>query len=184
MGIPFDLHAMGEGKLVIYDAHALEKSESSEVAQQFIQSLLSLSAIKNPCVTGDARLEVVGLERRGGGRGIFVLNPTSRPIDAEVLFPNEVRVGDLGEQLGRKSSSPSGAVEPFESMASQRFRLEAPPCGVLPMEVLDAQWENELERRQAARVMEETERSALIAAEAELAGWSPGMQDMGASVWS
>ena len=70
VGIPFELHPMGEGRLVVYDAHALEKSESPEVHRQFIQSLMGLAAIKNPCTMGDPRLEVIGLERRGGGRGV------------------------------------------------------------------------------------------------------------------
>lgn len=174
VGVPFELYPMGEGKLVIYDAHALEKAESTEGARQFVQSLLGLAAIKNPCTTSDARLQVVGLERRGGGRGIFVLNPSARPVEGDLLFPNEVCVGDLGAQLscgglGEGEDSAAGSV------ASQRFKLECPPCGVLPMEVMDAQWEDELERRQAARVMEETLRSALSAAESELAGWSESL---------
>jgi len=178
VGLPFELYAMGEGKMVVYDAHALEKAESSEVAHQFVQSLLGLGQIKTPCVTSDARLEVVGLERRGGGRGIFVLNPSSRPLEADLLFPNEVRVGDLGEQLSRQADSGDSDGVSGDLVASQRFRLEAPSCGVLPMEVMDVQWENELERRQAARLMEMTEGAALMAAEAELSGFSDS------SVWN
>lgn len=184
VGIPFELYPMGEGKLVIYDSHALEKAESSEGARQFVQSLLGLAAIKNPCTTSDARLQVVGLERRGGGRGIFVLNPSSRPVEGDLLFPNEVCVGDLGSQLSRNdlfAGDSSTMDAPAGSVASQRFRLECPPCGVLPMEVMDSQWEDELERRQAARVMEETQRSALVAAESELTGWSENMSSEGLS---
>ncbi len=169
MGLPFELYPMGEGKLVVYDAHALEKAESSETGLQFIQSLLGLAGIKNPCTTSDSRLEVVGLERRGGGRGIFVLNPSTRLVEADLLFANEVRIGDLGEQLGRElqaGDGPSG-----DAVASQRFHLAAPPCGVMPMEVMDCEWEDELERRQAMRVMEETQIAAVSAAATELAGW-------------
>ncbi len=170
VGLPFELYPMGEGKLVVYDAHALEKAESSETALQFIQSLLGLAAIKSPCTTSDSRLEVVGLERRGGGRGIFVLNPSSRVVEADLLFANEVRIGDLGEQLGRDHSATESAGSD-EVLAAQRFHLAVPPCGVMPMEVLDAQWEDELERRQAMRVMDETQIAAVSAAATELAGW-------------
>ncbi|MFN7685370.1 MAG: hypothetical protein ACK5QT_08165 [Oligoflexia bacterium] len=168
VGVPFELYSMGEGKLVIYDSHALEKAESTESAQQFVHALLGLAAIKNPCATSDSRLEVIALERRGGGRGVFVLNPSSRAVEADLLFPNEVRVGDLGTQLGNtlEDSNESKDVIP-----SQRFHLAAPPCGVLPLEVMDSEWEDELERRQASRVAEETQGVAFAAASAELSGW-------------
>jgi hypothetical protein len=179
MGVPFELYPMGEGKLIVYDSQALEKAESSETAAQFVHALLGLSEIKNPCTTSDARLEVVGLEKRGGGRGIFVLNPSVRPVEADVLFPNEVTVGDLGELLARREQVLAEGGDPVAATSSsQRFHLAAPPCGVLPMEVLDSEWENELERRQAARVMDSTENAAVGAAATELSGWS------GASVWN
>jgi len=170
MGVPFELYPMGEGKLLVYDSHALEKAESAEVAGQFVHALLGLAEIKAPCTTSDSRLEVVGLERRGGGRGIFVLNPSARAVEADVLFPNDVIVGDLGEQLKRSQEALLSGPASSVSVASQRFHLAAPPCGVLPMEVLDSQWENELERRQAAREIESTQRVALDAAHVELDG--------------
>jgi hypothetical protein len=172
MGVPFELYPMGEGKLLVYDSHALEKAESAEVAAQFIHALLGLAEIKAPCTTSDSRLEVVGLERRGGGRGIFVLNPSSRAVEADVLFPNEVIVGDLGEQLKRSQEALLSDSASNVSVASQRFHLAAPPCGVLPMEVLDSHWENELERRHAAREMESTRKLAFDAASVELEGLS------------
>ncbi len=156
VGIPFELHSMGEGRLVVYDAHALEKSESPEAHRQFIQSLMGLAEIKNPCTMSDPRLQVIGLERRGGGQGVFILNSQTRMLDSDVHFPNEVMVEDLGQRLQQESSEsdPSGS-----GFSARRFHLEIPPCGVLPLQVLDTQWENELERRQAARVADEMRRS-------------------------
>ncbi len=169
VGIPFELHAMGEGKLVVYDAHALEKSETSEASRQFIQSLMGLAAIKHPCTMSDPRLQVIGLERRGGGRGVFILNPQSRVLDSDVVFPNEVTIEDLAQQL-QSDGSPSSETASHDAMFSaQRFHLEVPACGVLPLQVLDVQWENELERRQAARLSDETRFSV-----DDVAGGLPG----------
>ncbi|NDD90711.1 hypothetical protein EBZ37_01310 [bacterium] len=148
VGLPFELYAMGEGKLVVYDAHALEKSDSPEVSRQFIQSLMGLADIKNPCAMSDSRLQVIGLERRDGGRGIFILNPLSKVLASELVFPNEVAVEDLAQRLDGDSNSAG------ENFKAQRFHLEIPPCGVLPLQVMDAQWESELERRHAARSLE------------------------------
>lgn len=167
VGIPFELHTMGEGKLVVYDSHALEKSESPETYRQFIQSLMGLAAIKNPCTMTDPRLQVIGLEKRGGGRGIFILNSQPRVLDSDVIFPNEVLIEDLGQQLQE------AAVEGESSgFSSQRFHLEIPPCGVLPLQVMDVQWEDELERRQAARLADEA-RAANDSATFGLAGYDP-----------
>jgi len=169
VGVPFELYTMGEGKLVIYDSQVLDKAESLEVHRQFIQALMGLGAIKNPCVMSDSRLQVIGLERRGGGRGIFVLNPQQRALESDLIFPNDVCVEDLGQQL---QNSDAGSSAELSGVSAQKFHLEVPPCGVLPMQVLDVQWEDELERRQAARLAEQADRMAESMAAGALAGWN------------
>ena len=169
VGIPFELYPMGEGRLVVYDAHALEKSESPEVHRQFIQSLMGLAAIKNPCTMGDPRLEVIGLERRGGGRGVFILNPQQAALDSDLIFPNEVVLEDLAQQLEGQQGAPAGDGAGF---SARRFHLEIPACGVLPLQVMDVQWENELERRHASRLADET-RGIAEAAARGLSGYAP-----------
>jgi hypothetical protein len=129
--------------------------------------MMGLAAIKNPCTMTDPRLQVIGLEKRGGGRGIFILNSQPRVLDSDVTFPNEVVIEDLGQQL--QESASAGESSGF---SSQRFHLEIPPCGVLPLQVMDVQWEDELERRQAARLSDET-RAANESAAFGLAGYDP-----------
>ncbi|MBU6375618.1 MAG: hypothetical protein KGQ59_06445 [Bdellovibrionales bacterium] len=145
VGLPFELHVMGQGKLVVYDAHALEKSDSPEVARQFIQALMGLAEIRNPCAMSDERLQVIGLERQSGGRGIFILNPYQKVLASELVFSNEVVIEDLAHQLEGAS------LDDREDFKAQRFHLEIPPCGVLPLQVMDARWKSDLEQREASR---------------------------------
>ena len=109
------------------------------------------------------------MERREGGLGLFVLNGTGRSVSADLLFPVDVTVSDLASAIHSKQKafeSPlatleqalaekrvPGAISLNDDRAqSQRFHLEVPPSGVLPIAVdgLDQSVREADERRAAA----------------------------------
>jgi hypothetical protein len=177
LGVPYRLHGLGEGKLVVYDLpeNLSMAGEALSSWQTFLTAVLSVAEVQGYCRLSDSRLGVIPLEMRGRGLGLFVLNGTRRPVSADILFQEDVSVSDLARTL-------AAAHGPHVSTASRpapanRFSLDVPPCGVLPLAVDGAgMHEARLraeERRLALSHGDATRSGAEQAAMSELPGYEP-----------
>ena len=128
--MPYRLHAVGEGKLIIYDLpeNLPMNAESATSWQTFLTAILSVAEVQGYCRLSDGRLGIIPLEKRGGGLGLFVMNDARKQVTADIVFPLEVEVSDLAVSLSAKKSGP-------RPIPSNRFSLEVPPCGILPLAV-------------------------------------------------
>jgi hypothetical protein len=186
LGVPYRLHRLGEGRLVLFDVPegASMRGEALASWQTFLASALSVAGVQAPCSLSDARLDAIPLDRREGGAGLFILNGTSRPVAADLLFPTEVCVSDLATSfaMGPREPQAAAAGGPAPVVPANRFALEVPPCGILPISVdgLDRDFE---ERRAALLTSEVLKTHAETAAANELAGLGSGGADLEAT-WS
>jgi hypothetical protein len=151
VGIPFELYITGQGKLLVYDSAALEKTATPEVYRQFMQALLGLASVESSCAMGDRALEVIALEKKSGGQGVFILNPGARTLDSDLHFADDVMVEDLGQQIQQEGA---GVLEAQASsgVAARRFHLEVPAWGVLPLQVRELAWSRELSLKSLGNV--------------------------------
>jgi hypothetical protein len=131
LGLSYVLHPVKSngngGRIVVYD---LPDEHSN--ADLFVGSLISVAGLQSPCSLSDGRLDYIPLERQkaqGSEMGLFVLNSRSRPVTADLIFPVSVSVSDLAREMTSKEKQTS-AIEP-----ANRFALEVPPCGILPIGV-------------------------------------------------
>jgi hypothetical protein len=150
--------------------------EKSSAWQTFVASILSVAGIQPHCSVSDGRLRMIALERKNGGIGLFILNGTSRAVAADILFPGEVKVSDLAAAFA--STRGMGAGAPAVTPAN-RFALEVPPCGILPVAV-EGLWHEAEERREAALSAEVLRTHVTGAATNELPGLNPS-DDLGAT---
>ena len=102
---------------------------------------------------------------------MFVLNPTARAIAADIVFVSNVEVGDLALLFGA-----SGASERPEP--AQRFALEVPSNGILPLAVDGLNHGDARERGIATTLSEQSRQVAERMADSEL----PGFKDT--SAWN
>ncbi len=179
LGVAYKLHPVGdgEGRLIVYElpenispSMIAERqpipSESLAAWQAFLTSILAVAGVQPLCNTSDGRLRTIALEKRDGGVGLFVMNGTGRAVAGDLFFPNQVSVSDLMVREKRTER-----VAP-----ANRFALEVPPRGVLPISVdgLSSQLKEVEERRAAYASSAVTEAAASAAATAELPGFQPG----------
>ncbi|MEK7691277.1 MAG: hypothetical protein AAB425_09670, partial [Bdellovibrionota bacterium] len=76
LGIPYRLHQMGAGKLVLFDLPE-GLSTSGEVGhawKSFLDALLAIADFEPSCRVLDGRLSTIALDRRDGALGVFILN--------------------------------------------------------------------------------------------------------------
>ena len=178
LGISYRIHTMGEGKVVLYDLpdEYSQKSEIHGAWGTFLSSVLSLAGVQGYCSLSDSRLRAFGLERKSGGMGMFILNPSSKPISADLLFTSEVSVSDLSSTFSSKPRPQQPGTMP-----ANRFALEVPPFGILPIAVNGL--EDAEERRKAATSSEILKTSVMESAANELAGYNesgPGIE----AIWN
>ena len=182
LGMTYRLHGLGDGKLVIYDVQdsLSMKGEPASSLQTFLASILSLAEVESYCRLGDSRLTYIPLERKQeGGMAVFVLNSTRRQINADIIFPNEVQISDLGTIF--LGGAPD-LDQPSEESQSNRFSLDVPPFGILPLNVEGLNLEETRERHAAALLATETRENAMHAAISELPGFDPS-ESLG-EMWS
>ena len=125
----------------------------------------------------DPRIDLVclkrGLESGSGRAGLFVFNGSRSAVAAEIRFENEVAISDLSALLSRIGGKGAGTESDDVEAESNRFELETPPCGVLPISV-NGLGEAGREKRIAGNLTGLTIRAAEEAAASELAGFQMG----------
>lgn len=176
LGVSYRLMGMSDGKVVLYDLPEglTMTGESLSVWQTFLTSLFSLSGIVPFCSVSDGRLKVIPLEKAAGGSAFFVTNASARAVSGDLLFPNEVVVTDLMASLsGQASGLPESRDASAPPTSSQRFSLEVPPCGILPI-AADEVGEDAEDRRVAAAHAQALHANAQSAANNELPGFESG----------
>lgn len=118
---------VGSGSVILYDPP--EKGEVGTIWKKFVDALVARIGISQSVQFSDSRLHQVILRREESAESaLFVLNGCGRPVSADLCFSEPVQVGDLASWLstGREPEVPG--LSP-----SQRFSLDVPPCGVLPL---------------------------------------------------
>lgn len=137
LGIPYTVHAVGRGKLVIFelpDRKAYEKS-GKNLWNPFVQSILGLSDQLPMARFENSKLTLISLERVRRWpeiqQGIFVLNSAPEAISSPLLFNTDVFVSDLATAF----SGELGGIEASHAQKGRRFQLEVPPRGILPLAV-------------------------------------------------
>lgn len=173
LGLSYRLHAMGDGKLIIYQSPDPSENQAEPTSswQTFLNAVLSIADIESFCRLSDSRLMALPFERKGENNdnlAIFVLNGTQRSVSADLIFPLDVRISDLG--IGQKGRQ---APRPQDNPPMNRFTLDVPPMGVLPMAVDGLNLSDMRERQIAAALAQETMESVKTAAISEL----PGLDD-------
>jgi len=181
LGVTYRLHSLGNGKFIVYDLpeNLPATSEFQSSWQTFLTAVLSVAEVQGYCRLSDSRLTVIPLEKRGGGLGLFIMNGSSRQVTADIIFPSEVGVSDLAVSL----STDSDRMSQFQfqkqggdgQIPANRFALEVPPCGILPLAIDGASITEQQERSAALQSAEVTRSSANNAAMTEL----PGFEDVG-----
>ncbi len=162
LGLPYRLFPFGEGKLVIYETPtAGAGAEAQNSWRSFVSAVLSVAGVQASCSVSDGRLRTVALENQNGGIGLFILNGTGRAVSADIMFPSEVVISDLASLLVRESDD--GA-----SVPANRFALEIPPCGVLPLAIRGNEITQDRERRLAQGEAEQLHKAIASAAELQL----------------
>ncbi|MGZ3697574.1 MAG: hypothetical protein ACXVCH_05730 [Bdellovibrionota bacterium] len=181
LGIPYQVHALGDGKMIIYDLPESTATDATIGAwQAFVAAVLSVADIENYCRLSDGRLAVIPLQKRGEGLAAFVLNGTRRQVTADILFSTKVQVSDLAVAL---TAAPASVLDQGSLPApSTRFSLEVPPFGILPLAVDGISVHEHREKHAAALTADATRDNALAAAASELPGFSAegGVEE----VWS
>ncbi|MBS1960799.1 MAG: hypothetical protein JST04_01180 [Bdellovibrionales bacterium] len=172
IGTRYFVYGAGEGKLVLFEP--IPSSRPSEW-KRFVASMLSLAHATPEMGANDPRIDLVCLRRglaQGSGRaGVFVFNGSRSPVSTEIRFENEVAISDLSTVLSRLGGN--GDPEASDAAESNRFELETPPCGVLPIAV-NGLGEAGREKRIAGNLAGLTSKHAEEAASSELAGFSTG----------
>jgi hypothetical protein len=102
-----------------------------------------------------------------------VFNGSRAAVAAEIRFENEVTISDLSAVLSRKTGANAAMENDDHEAESNRFELETPPCGVLPISV-NGLGEAGREKRVAGNLAGLTSKHAEEAAANELAGFQMG----------
>lgn len=184
LGLNYTLHGLGDGKLIVYDVPSNSSVQTEVLSswQSFLNAVLSIAEVENYCRLSDGRLSMIPFELKGEEVGIVILNGNRRQITADLIFPNPVRIKDLGFSLANAQ-----AAEPLLELAGenrsteqaleaempplQKFSLEVPPFGILPLRVEGLTLTEVRERQLAAMNAEKTQEGALGAAMSELPGF-------------
>jgi hypothetical protein len=193
LGIPYRIFECGLGKVIRYRSPM--EVAPSEVAPRgwvpselkwmrgefqaawrgFAEVLLRMSEVAPYVTFSDRRVELLALEHQvqGSGIALFLVNQGAASVTGDLIFPTQVAVSDLTSLL-REKESEAGQSPPVNRplpLPSERFSLEVPPDGVLPLAVSGISYRDVEERRAAARLGVETRESVLRAAETELPGF-------------
>jgi hypothetical protein len=131
MGARVKIHTAGNGKVVFFPPDVN--------AKKFVKSCLNLAEILVPVQMSDSRLQTACIQYTPAMQeeqtALFVLNPTAKNIEADMIFDRDVAIKDLA--LTMQIQLPVTPDEPLEdSQAAEkarRFHLAVPPNGVLPL---------------------------------------------------
>ncbi len=169
LGLTYRLHSLGEGKLVVYDVpeSAFLTGEPLVSCQNFLNTILSISEIETYCKLSNNGLFMIPFEKKRGDLAIFVLNGTKTHVPSDIIFSTPVQISDLGLAF-LDGVSASGSEE--KVLPANRFSLEVPPYGVLPLTVEGLHLSEHYEKQLAALSSEVTRQNALGAATSELTG--------------
>jgi len=142
LGLPYQIYSFQEGKVILVEMPdegrvAKAGGSSTPLWQKFLTAVLSLSEIEKHCRTTDPSLVVLPLEIRNGSRAAFVLNSGLRPTSTELVFSSEVKIADLAAVLTGVNDANAGTA-----VASHRFAIEIPPCGVMALSVQTHKFSN------------------------------------------
>ncbi len=173
LGLTYRLHALGDGKLIIYDApdSLSMKGEPLSAWQSFLASILSIAEIECFCKMSDSRLSIIPFERKADGLAVFVLNGTRRKVTADLIFPSDVQITDLGTVFsGAVAHSLHTHTEKPEP--ANRFTLDVPAFGILPMVVESSHIGESRERQVAVLASEMTRDNVMTSAASVLTGFS------------
>jgi hypothetical protein len=181
-GLTYNLHSLGDGKLISYEVPNLlsSASEVTSALQTFINSIVAISEIESFCRLSDSRLSVIPFEQKTGGLALFVLNGTRRRVTADIMFPVRVHLADLGLAL---SANDGGlGLPPYkdtskvpvtaDEVAANRFSLDVPPYGILSFSIEGTNYTEMKEKQLASLTSENTRANVLSAAGSELPGFS------------
>ncbi|MCM2322446.1 MAG: hypothetical protein NDJ90_04210, partial [Oligoflexia bacterium] len=193
LGVRYRLHSIGDGRLIIHEMPAGAESQALSAWQTFLTAMLSLADIEGYCKVSDSRLSVIPLEKRGRELGLFVMNGTRRQVSGDLVFSGKVTVSDLAVAVSAATPPPGPVPLPHQavrppganhsSLPANRFSLDVPPCGVLPLAVsgLTVVTEEQRERLSAALLSQATQDNATLAATTELPGFdgaNPAIEDL------
>lgn len=170
LGLSYQLHALGDGKLILYEVPEdfLSKGEPLSSWQGFLTAVLSIAEVDTFCRISDSRLTVIPFERKNNGLAVFILNGTRRSVAADLMFPTQVQVADLGVTL---SENETHTIPPAPVACANRFTMEVPQFGVLPLTVDGIDLVEARERQLAALTSEETQANVFHSAASELPGF-------------
>lgn len=166
MGIPYFVHELGNGSLVVYETanrvttNLSVDPEMGSSWDAFIEAMLRLASIRAICGVSDSRVHVIPLERPAGDGqsvGLFVMNSSASKVSANLLFREPVFVSDLKTEL--------------EAATMSRLELEVPPRGILPLSIAGLNRDSS-DRRTAALLEEVTRGSAEQVARDMLPGFA------------
>lgn len=205
-GLRYRVNPIGDGNLIVHEMPAgAAGAESHSAWQTFVSSILSMAEIKTYCRLSDSRLALVPMGSSGGRResmGLFVLNGTRRQISADIVFPNQVVVSDLAVAVSAATPPPAPVAQPGNAVrppsvsansaapvaSSNRFGMDVPPCGILPLSVDGLPPDDSRERLTAALLSQSTLQAAEIAAASELPSYESAAFDSafnkGPDAWS
>jgi hypothetical protein len=131
VGTTYSVSRQGRGSVVVYDP-PIDGDGAHSAWKSFLDSLISFSEIQPSIRFSDRRLDALTLDHSGGdGKAVFILNGTGRKIEADVFFDRSAEVVDLSLLL-------DGGSSVLNSEPARRFHLNVPPCGILPLGVLDS----------------------------------------------
>ncbi len=171
LGLSYSLHSIGDGKLVAYtmpDGISMQ-DETLSIWKTFLNSILSIAEVNEWCRTGNSQLSLIPLDRKKEDIAVFVLNETRHPVTADIIFPKKVIVSDLGVGLTETEGSDPLPIQ-NELAQANRFSLEVPALGVLPLAIEGLQVREQYEHHLAALTNDAMRENSLKAAAAELPG--------------
>ena len=150
--------------MVLYDLpeENLEKSELVTSWNKFVTAMISLADVEEVCRLSDSRLDYVAHKKalgQGEGTHLFVMNPTTRTISADLIFKQAVTLFDAANTEGHSKLKPM-----------KQFQMTVPPRGVVPLIVqgLNADADQRLE---AALIAAETKKNIDQIAHEQFAGF-------------
>ncbi|MFZ9595728.1 MAG: hypothetical protein ACO3A2_06575 [Bdellovibrionia bacterium] len=196
-GLNYKLYSIGDSKLIIYDplrstsvTSPLENSklsnppskpsQSLSALQTFIDSVIAVSDLNTFYRLSDGRLMVIPFEKKSGGLALFVLNSTQRQVSADVMFPSDVQIEDLGISLAGSDSDLELFKEPHPTAESldaviavtHRFSIDVPAFGILSFGIDSPILVEKNERELAAQTSPLMQENVLSAAHNELPGFN------------
>ena len=135
LGVLYRLHALGDGKLIIYDLpeNLSMAGEALSSWQTFLTAILSVAEVQGYCRMSDSRLASSRSRRRAGARA-FRAQQHAPPRLGRHSFPGR-RLGLGSRACAREPARLTAGQGAARPTPANRFSLDVPPCGILPLAV-------------------------------------------------